>query len=194
VWKVGCGVAEDALKLQSDCGLSCHPILEIGRVATRLQTCEGFVFPALSPGEKVRPGLAGLALACGYELTKPKSVSRSNWERRPLTAQQQRYAALDAYSSVWIAMCMHALHSRGGAQGGLARWCGDQHQLLCGGRNGTASLAVALAVSHPGRSGDGGVHAASTAMPTAERVVHQQIAPSSEASRKRKRRSGKKTL
>jgi hypothetical protein len=36
--------------------------------------------------------------------------------------------------------------------------------------------------------------AASTAMPTAERVVHQQIAPSSEASRKRKRRSGKKTL
>jgi hypothetical protein len=31
-------------------------------------------------------------------------------------------------------------------------------------------------------------------MPTAERVVHQQIAPSSEASRKRKRRSGKKTL
>jgi hypothetical protein len=194
VWKVGCGVAEDALKLQTDCGLNCHPILEIGRVATRLQACEGFVFPALSPGEKVRPGLAGLALACGYELTKPKSVSRSNWERRPLTAQQQRYAALDAYSSVWIAMCMHALHSRCGAHGGLARWCGDQHQLLCGGRNGTDSLAEALAISHPGRSGNGGVDVASTAMPTAERVVHQQSAPSSEASRKRKRRSGKKML
>lgn len=85
-------MAEDAEKLLSDCGLRCAPTLEIGKVATRLQAADGLVFPALSPDEMVRPGLAGLSLACGHVLSKPKSVSRSDWERRPLTPQQQRYA------------------------------------------------------------------------------------------------------
>ena len=31
VWKVGCGIAEDAEKLSADCGLACAPTLEIGR-------------------------------------------------------------------------------------------------------------------------------------------------------------------
>ena len=37
VYKVGCGVVEDAHKLLEDCGLLCTPTLEIGEVAMRLQ-------------------------------------------------------------------------------------------------------------------------------------------------------------
>ena len=148
IWKVGCGVGEDARKLEQDYKLECRSTLEIGevrklepkpkrksakpaepeprsrasnpsanasdpsrtssltstvdrhctlvpsrsQVAMRLQYAEGVCFPALAVDERVRPGLAGLALACGYQLSKPKSISRSNWERRPLTPQQQRSA------------------------------------------------------------------------------------------------------
>ena len=130
VWKVGCGVAEDARKLLADCGLACAPTLEIGAVGKRLQAAEGLAFPALPPDEAVRPGLAGLCRACGQELAKPKSVTRSNWERRPLTPQQQRYAALDAYSSLWIATCIHALHARAGGRAGLTSWCLEQSERL----------------------------------------------------------------
>lgn len=127
VYKVGVGVAEDASKLLEDYGLSCSPTLEIGDTAVRLQKGSGgdrgasgstagggaapLTFPALPAGEVVRPGLRNLALACGYELAKPKKVTRSNWENKRLTPQQQKYAALDAYAGVWIARCIHALHA-----------------------------------------------------------------------------------
>lgn len=130
VWKVGCGVAEDARKIQTDCGMVCQPTLEIGEVATRLQSREGLVFPSLPADEAVRPGLRGLALACGFDLQKPKRVSRSNWELRPLTAEQQRYAALDAYCGVWIAKCLHALHQPHAAASSLPQWLASQSEQL----------------------------------------------------------------
>jgi ribonuclease D len=134
IWKVGCGVREDARKLEADCGLRVAPVLEIGDVATLLQGAAELTFPALPEDERVRPGLRGLALACGYELSKPKSVARSNWERRPLTPQQQRYAALDAYAGAWIAASLHALHARHSPRHAvspkLARWCEEQAQRL----------------------------------------------------------------
>ena len=127
IWKVGCGVGGDAVKLAADCGLACHATLEIGEVATRLQAAEGLTFPALADDERVRPGLAGLSLACGHELAKPKAISRSNWEARPLSARQQQYAALDAYAGVWIAHCLHALHAaQTGGGGELRHWLQTQ--------------------------------------------------------------------
>lgn len=119
VWKLGCGVGEDATKLLRDCGLSCSPTLEVGDVALRLQHEERVAFPHLPEDERLRPGLRGLALACGYDLEKPKRLSRSNWEKRPLTPEQQRYAALDAYAGLWIARCLHTLHQAAGGGGGL---------------------------------------------------------------------------
>ena len=133
VVKLGCGVGEDARKLLTDCGLACTPTLEIGEVATRLQREEAVSFPGLAEGETVRPGLRGLSLACGFDLEKPKKLSRSNWERRPLTDEQQRYAAYDAYAGVWIARCLHTLHNARHAAGGdanFAQWLAQQAQQL----------------------------------------------------------------
>lgn len=111
IWKLGCGIEEDAKKILADLGLPCSPVLEIGDVACMLQLEDGVAFPSLATGEEVKPGLRALCLACGYDLQKPKKLSRSNWEARGLTQQQQRYAALDAYAGIWIARCLHALHS-----------------------------------------------------------------------------------
>lgn len=139
IWKIGCGVEADAKKLLSDCALECTPTFEVGNVAQRLQRQGQLRFPGLADGEEVRPGLRGLALACGYDLEKPKRLSRSNWEMRPLSAQQQRYAALDAYAGIWIARCVHALNDppggdgrsskkagNGRGAGGFARWLLEQ--------------------------------------------------------------------
>lgn len=137
VYKVGCGVAEDASKLLEDYGLNCSPTLEIGDAAVRLQRSAseggvegggpGLSFPALPEGEVVRPGLKSLALACGYELSKPKKVTRSNWESPRLTPQQQKYAALDAYAGVWIARCVHALHAPHVGAPDFASWLRRMH-------------------------------------------------------------------
>ena len=139
VWKLGCGVTDDAKKLLADCGLPCTPTLEVGTVAVRLEREEGLRFPGLAEGESVRPGLRSLALACGFDLEKPKRLSRSNWERRPLASDQQKYAAYDAYAGVWIARCLHTLHAAkvgqqqagGGASGdAFGRWLSQQAQKL----------------------------------------------------------------
>lgn len=139
IWKLGCGVGDDAKKLLADCGLACTPTLEVGEVAVRLQREEGVAFPGLADGEAVRPGLKNLSLACGFDLEKPKKLSRSNWEKRPLTPEQQRYAAYDAYAGVWIARCLHVLHAkRRAAQAaaaddlsdvGFSRWLAQQAAL-----------------------------------------------------------------
>ena len=140
VYKVGCGVVDDARKLLEDYGLTCTPTLEIGDAAVRLQqrgeeedaagggaAAAALRFPALPEGDVVRPGLKNLALACGYELSKPKKVTRSNWEAPRLTPQQQKYAALDAYAGVWIARCVHALHSPLCGKPDFAQWLRRMH-------------------------------------------------------------------
>ena len=150
VVKLGCGVSEDARKLLSDCGLACTPTLEIGEVAVRLQREEGIAFPGLGEGEQVRPGLRGLCLACGFDLEKPKKLSRSNWERRPLLPDQQRYAAYDAYAGVWIARCLHALHA---PKQDFGAWLAQQaHQL----KLYAAAQGVAKAANKSARKRAGG--------------------------------------
>lgn len=88
VLKVGCGILEDARKLQSDLGVRVAGVCETSHVASRMQ------YP--------RPGIKGLALAFGFEVSKSKSVTMSNWERRPLSCAQRTYAAQDAHLSLWV--------------------------------------------------------------------------------------------
>ncbi|KAL1499827.1 hypothetical protein AB1Y20_012512 [Prymnesium parvum] len=123
-WKVGCGVREDARKLHRDLGVVCAPVLELGDSATRLQGEGSVRFPGLPEDEAVRPGIKGMALACGVQLSKPKSLSRSNWERRPLTQQQQIYASQDAYVGLWLSVCLHRLATGGSVD--FREWLAEQ--------------------------------------------------------------------
>jgi ribonuclease D len=36
------------------------------------------------------------------ELPKPQHIRMGNWEQRPLSAEQQAYAALDAFASLLV--------------------------------------------------------------------------------------------
>ena len=112
VWKVGCGVTADAQKLSNEYGLEVRSVCELGPTAMRLQTEEAVRFPKLGDGELVGQGLKSMAAALGQALEKPKRVTRSNWESRPLSMPQQRYAAQDAYVSYWLALCCNHLHAR----------------------------------------------------------------------------------
>ena len=87
ILKVGNAIRQNVKKLQRDTGLTCK-----GTVDTREM--------AQSMGANAPPKLGLKALAghfLGINLEKPKSVSRSNWERYPLTPRQIHYAALDAW-------------------------------------------------------------------------------------------------
>ena len=81
-------------------------------MAVRLQREEGVRFPKLAHREPVGQGLKSMAAALGQVLVKPKHVTLSNWESKPLSIPQQRYAAQDAYVSYWLALCCNHLHAR----------------------------------------------------------------------------------
>ena len=112
VWKLGVGIGADAERLRSDFGVQVESVFELAEAAQRLQRDDGVRFPGLPDGAKVGAGLKAIAAACGVPLAKSKKVGLSNWEARPLSAKQQRYAAQDAYAGVWIGGCLAALHAR----------------------------------------------------------------------------------
>ena len=126
-WKVGCGVRDDAKKLLEDLGLTCESLFEIGTAAERLQARGSLRFPGLAD-TAVRPGLKSLIEACGGVISKPKKVSRSNWERRPLLPEQQKYAAEDAYAGIWLAQSIHHLVTMCASQEqpNLPTWVAEQ--------------------------------------------------------------------
>ena len=111
IFKLGVGVADDGRKLQKDWNLRCSPTFEVGRVAAQLQQRGQVRFP-FGPRRLASPiGLKRLAEACGALLPeKRKNISRSNWERRPLSRAQQLYAGQDAYVSLWTGARLHELH------------------------------------------------------------------------------------
>jgi len=106
--KVGCGISGDVKRLAADFGVECNGVCDVGRVATQMQR-KGVVFPNTPSDEPIGVGLKSLAAVFGATLEKPKAISRSNWEARPLTTRQQHYAALDAYAGLFIAASLHAL-------------------------------------------------------------------------------------
>lgn len=87
IFKVGSGIVPDATKLKRDTGLLCKGMVDTQKMAK-------------SVGIPVSQKLGLKALAerfLGVNLEKPNYVSRSNWEKYPLTIRQIHYAALDAW-------------------------------------------------------------------------------------------------
>ena len=87
ILKVGSGILQDVVKLRRDTGLMCLGMVDTQKMAKTMGT-----------NAPQRLGLKALAEHfLGINLEKPKSVSKSNWERYPLTVGQIHYAALDAW-------------------------------------------------------------------------------------------------
>jgi len=139
IFKLGVGVANDGRKLQKDWDMRCTPTFEVGRAAARLQQRGQLRFPFGSPRLKSPIGLKRLAEACGALLPdKRKSISCSNWEKRPLSRAQQLYAAQDAYVSLWTGTRLHELHVGASAATAAA---GQAQSAKAGGGGGGGPLA-----------------------------------------------------
>ena len=108
ILKVGNAMPQNVKKLQRDTGLTCNGTLDTREMAQSMGT---------NAPQKL--GIKSLARHfLGIDLGKPKSVSKSNWERYPLTARQIHYAALDA----WIAFKIYQ----------HLKFAEDQHQTHTG--------------------------------------------------------------
>ena len=120
IWKLGVGISADAERLRTDLGVQVASVFDVAGAALRLQRVGGVRFPGLPADARVGAGLKAIAAACGAPLSKSKKVALSNWELRPLSAKQQRYAAQDAYAGIWIAECLAALHAKATRAGATA--------------------------------------------------------------------------
>lgn len=87
ILKVGKAIRQDIKKLQRDTGLTCKGTVDTQEMAKSLGTN--------APKKLGIKALANHFL--GINLGKPKSLSRSNWGRYPLTVKQIHFAALDAW-------------------------------------------------------------------------------------------------
>ncbi|XP_048416891.1 bifunctional 3'-5' exonuclease/ATP-dependent helicase WRN isoform X2 [Stegostoma tigrinum] len=89
--KVGVGIAGDHWKLMRDCDIKLRGFVELTDIANQKLKC----------AEKW--SLNGLVQhLCGKQLWKDASVRCSDWDTFPLSVEQQRYAATDAYAGFLI--------------------------------------------------------------------------------------------
>lgn len=103
VVKVGSGILQDVTKLKRDTRLKCVGFEDTQTLARSVGVPRSSKF-----------GLKALAdQFLGVQLSKPKSVSKSNWEKFPLRIQQIHYAALDAWIGLKIYQCMKRMKDAG---------------------------------------------------------------------------------
>lgn len=103
VVKVGSGILQDVTKLKRDTRLKCVGLEDTQTLARSLGVPRSSKF-----------GLKALAdRFLGVQLSKPKSVSKSNWEKFPLSVKQIHYAALDAWIGLEIYQCMKRMKDAG---------------------------------------------------------------------------------
>jgi hypothetical protein len=106
--KCGVGIAGDVSKLALDFDCHVQGVVDIAAEMNRR------VLP--SGSEVVELTGFSLAEACerllGHSLPKPPNTRCSNWETFPLTTEQQRYAALDAFASLQCGMRVLSLPPR----------------------------------------------------------------------------------
>ena len=104
ILKVGSGILQDVAKLKRDTGLKCVGLVDTQTLAKSV---------GIPASQKL--GLQSLALRfLGIQLDKPKSVSKSNWEKYPLTVKQINYAALDAWIGLKIYQHLKGMYSQSG--------------------------------------------------------------------------------
>ncbi|XP_078065693.1 bifunctional 3'-5' exonuclease/ATP-dependent helicase WRN isoform X2 [Mustelus asterias] len=103
VKKVGVGIEGDHWKLMRDYDIKLKSFVELADVANRKLKCAE------------QWSLNGLVKhLCGKQLWKDASVRCSDWDTFPLSDQQQRYAATDAYAGFLIYKMLNSLDiSRG---------------------------------------------------------------------------------
>ncbi|CAL4974924.1 unnamed protein product [Urochloa decumbens] len=90
---LGVAVDGDVKRLAEDCGLAVANAVELRRVAAE----------ALGRPELRGAGLKALTReVVGVHIDKPKRLTMSRWEERRLSAEQVRYACIDAFVSYEI--------------------------------------------------------------------------------------------
>jgi hypothetical protein len=107
--KCGVGILEDCVKLGRDWkGTEVRGRVDVGEVYLQ--------HVGATDGHSTACGIKALAaVLLDEEISKPKKVSMSNWENRPLTGPQLRYAALDA----WVGYAAYVELARRGSQSKL---------------------------------------------------------------------------
>ena len=102
--KAGCGIRNDVLKLLRDTNVQCKGVVDL----VDLKTKAGYP-------KQHGNGLRKLAFnVLEINLNKPKKVTMSNWEILPLSGDQIRYAALDAWIGIKLYLHMRKAMSNSG--------------------------------------------------------------------------------
>lgn len=112
--KVGVNIGNDAAKLMVDFGAVVAGVRELGDEANvrRLPGAVDIPFVTCDTAPR-RWSLAGLAEdVLSQHLEKSSAVQCGNWERFPLTQQQQLYAALDAFASLAVYQSLQGLPTK----------------------------------------------------------------------------------
>jgi len=92
-FKVGVGILDDCKKLLDDWSLDVKYRVEVNEVCSRC-----FASMKFNSAPSFHSGLKNLAKSVlNLEISKPKKVTMSNWERYPLTVAQIKYASQDAW-------------------------------------------------------------------------------------------------
>lgn len=104
ILKSGQEVIYDVEKLEDQYGVEVNGVVDLKDIAVRCELPRSSLFDLYT-------------LVTGEELRKPKKVTRSNWERWPLTPQQVSYGALDAIMSRDILFGLYEMFGAGGESG-----------------------------------------------------------------------------
>ncbi|OMO88544.1 hypothetical protein COLO4_20228 [Corchorus olitorius] len=93
--KVGVAIGGDAVKVFTDYNVSVKAVEDLRYLANQKLKRDSYGKPSCQQW-----GLASLTetLVC-KELSKPKKIKLGNWELYPLSKEQLRYAATDAFAS-----------------------------------------------------------------------------------------------
>ena len=110
ILKTGQEVIYDVERMEDDYGVSVNGLVELKDIADR--------------NNLPKSSLADLyQLVTGEDMKKPRKVTMSNWEKKPLTSQQISYAALDALVSRETLMGLHYIY---GGHTNFMQWLLEQ--------------------------------------------------------------------